>query len=142
MIASATTTQVSITANSFEAYESKHETIFNGNVIITKKSDTIKSQKAIVKFDTNNKPKEYIVLNNITFKISLKDSTLNGSCKKLIFVPKSKIYTLEGSVNITQSPSNRKIQASKVIIDTKINKINILGEDKKPVKFIFEVEEK
>jgi lipopolysaccharide export system protein LptA len=136
------TTQISITSDSFEANENKHQTIFNGNVSISKLSDTINSQKAVVRFDKNNKPIEYKVFKDVSFSISLKDSVLTGSCDELIYVPKSKVYKLNGHVNIVQSPTNRKIQATKVIIDTKINKINIIGQKNKPVKFIFEVEDK
>jgi lipopolysaccharide export system protein LptA len=142
MMVYAGSTKVSISSNNFEADENKHQTTFNGNVVIIKLADKIKSQKAIVDFDQDNKPIQYKVFQNVTFTISLKNSVLTGSCEELSFVPKSKIYILNTKVDITESPTNRKIQASKVIIDTKINKINILGDKTKPVKFIFEVEDK
>jgi len=140
--ASAKQTQISITADSFEANENKHQTIFDGNVNIKKDSDTIKASKAEVQFDSKNKPVKYRAFNKVEFSITLKNSTLFGSCSELVFVPKSKVYILSGNVTIDELPTKRKIQASKVIIDSKTNKINISGEKNKPVKFIFEVEEK
>jgi len=138
----AQTTQISISADSFEADENKHQTLFNKNVLITKNLDKIKASKAIVNFNQENKPIKYTASGKVEFSIILKDSTLYGGCDELVFVPKSKVYILNGHVNINELPTKRKIQATKVIIDTKSNKINITGEKNKPVKFIFEVEEK
>jgi len=136
------TTEVSITSDSFEASEGKHKTTFTGHVVIKKLSDIIKSNQAVIEFDKENKPVKYKAIKDVTFEISLEDSKLQGKCKELSFVPKSKVYTLTGDVDLLQLPTNRKIKAAKVIIDTKINKINITGEKNKPVKFIFEVEDK
>jgi len=135
-------TQISITSDSFEASENEHKSIFKGNVVITKLKDIIKASQATIFFDDKNKPLKYQAKDNVNFSILLEDSTIKGRCDELLFVPKSKVYTLKGHVDLTQLPSNRKIKASKVIIETKTNKINITGDQNKPVKFIFEVEEK
>jgi len=138
----ASSTKVSVTSDNFFASEKEKKSTFSGHVVIKKLSDTIKTDKAIITFDKENKPVKYQAINHITFIITLDASKLEGSCDELIFVPKSKVYTLKGHVNILQTPSNRKIKATKVIIDTKNNKIDITGEKNKPVKFIFEVEDK
>jgi len=135
-------TQISITSDSFEASENEHKSTFLGNVVITKLNDIIQAKKAIVFFDQENKPIKYQAIEDVNFSIDLNDSTIKGKCDDLIFVPKSKVYTLKGKVDLLQLPSNRKIKATKVIIETKTNKINITGDKNKPVKFIFEVEDK
>ncbi len=133
--------QMTITSKSFEADENKHKTVFDGNVVITKADDQIKASQATVIFDLKNQPERYIAKGHVTFKIALKNSTILGKCQKLTFVPKSKVYTLEGSVNINEEPTKRKIQATKVIIDTTTNKTTITGAKNKPVKFIFDIKE-
>jgi len=135
-------TKVYITSDSFEADENKHQTIFTGSVNIKKLQDNIRANLAVVDFDKENKPIKYKAEDSVTFTIVLKNSILDGSCDELVYVPNSKNYILTGHVKINETPTNRKIQATKVIIDTNINKINIFGEKNRPVKFIFEVEDK
>ncbi len=130
-----------ITADSFIADEAKKITTFNGHVIVKKNKDKIEADTIIVKFDKNNRPIKYIAKKNVHFIIHLKKSYYDGKCQKLTFTPTNKLYTLEGSVNIKEYPANRKISASKVIINALLEKTQIEGSKNKPVKFIFEIKD-
>ena len=134
-------TQMSIASDSFSADEAKKISIFSGHVKIVKDSDTISSNKVIVKFDKNNKPIFYEANGAVEFSISLKKSTISGSCERLTYNPMSKIYTLGGKVDILELPSKRKLKANKVKIDTINSRTEVSGTKSKPVKFIFNIEE-
>ncbi len=134
-------TQMSIVSDSFSADEAKKISIFSGHVKIVKDSDTISSNKVIVKFDKNNKPIFYEANGAVEFSISLKKSTISGSCERLTYNPMSKIYTLGGKVDILELPSKRKLKANKVKIDTINSRTEVSGTKSKPVKFIFNIEE-
>ncbi len=133
--------EMSIVSDNFSADEAKHISVFSGNVKIVKLNDTIKSQKVIVKFDNKNKPLSYEASGSVDFVISLKDSTISGSCESLVYNPLSKIYTLKGRVDVIEMPSKRKLKANIVKIDTINAKTIVSGTKVKPVKFIFNIEE-
>jgi lipopolysaccharide export system protein LptA len=132
---------MTVKSDRFEANENKHQTVFTGHVNVKKEQDTIDSNSLTVFFDNDNKPIKYTAQDDVKLSITLKNSTIKGSAKTLEFVPKSKVYTLTHDVKLTQLPSQRKIQATKVIIDTKNDKITITGQDKDPAVFIFNIEE-
>ncbi len=134
-------TQMSIVADNFSADEVKHISVFSGNVKIVKKDDKISSNKVIVKFDKKNKPLSYTASNGVRFSISLKNSSISGSCESLVYNPLSKIYTLSGKVDVIEMPSKRKLKANIVKIDTINAKTVVSGTKVKPVKFIFNIEE-
>ena len=135
-------TTVMITADEFRANENSLKSTFLGHVKIVKKDDKIFSNIVTIFFDKDKKPIKYEAKKNVKFTIKLKDSFLDGSANRLVYVPKSNKYILEGKVDVKEFPQNRKIQASKVIINLNENKIDIFGEKNRPVKFIFEVEDK
>ncbi len=136
------TVQMNIVADNFKADEKRGESIFFGHVKITKESDIITSKKVIVKFDKENKPISYEAIEDVNFSITLKEELIRGSCQKLTYDPVSKIYTLSKNVDVIELPSNRKLKANYVKIDTILGRISVTGSKNKPIKFIFNVEEK
>jgi len=133
--------EVSIVSNDFKADETKKESVFLGSVKIKKESDEITADRVIVKFDDKNKPISYKAVGNVKFNISMKKSSMKGSCKELEYSPLRKIYTLRGGVDIVEYPSKRKLNANYVTIDTVHKRTVVSGDRKKPVKFIFNIEE-
>jgi len=134
--------EISIVSDNFSADENKHISTFTSNVKIVKQSDKISANKVVVKFDNNNTPISYEAFGSVHFTISLKNSTVDGSCEKLVYLPVGKIYTLSSKVDIVEYPSGRKMKANNVKIDTINAKTVVSGSAKKPVKFIFNIQEK
>ncbi len=133
--------EINIVSDDFKSDENKHLSVFSGNVKIVKQNDKILANLVQVSFDKDNKPLVYEARGSVNFTISLKDSVVSGQCEKLVYKPLGKIYTLINKVDIVEFPSNRKLKANKVTIDTINGKILVNGNKKKPIKFIFNVEE-
>jgi len=132
---------VNIEAENFEADQNTLKTTFTGNVKITKAGDKIFADKVIVVFSSDNKPLQYEATTSVKFFLVSQNSTIVGSCNSLVYNPKSKNYTLSGNVKIDDPTLGRKISASKVTIDQVNGKTIITGQNKKPVKFIFDIKE-
>ncbi len=132
---------VEITSNSFEADETRRVSIFTGDVHVKKGKDRIDSQKLIVYFDKERKPIKYEALKDVTFKIVMdSNKSYEGKAQKIVYFPKEAKYLLEKDVFILQKPENRKIYGEKVIVNRQNGQARVEG-GKKPVKFIFNVEE-
>lgn len=132
---------VNIEAENFIADQNTLTTTFTTNIKIVKADDKIFADKVIVLFDKENTPIKYEATKNVKFSLLTKKSLIVGSCESLTYSPKSKNYTLQGSVKIDDPSLGRKISASKVIIDQVNGKTIITGQKKKPVKFIFDIKE-
>lgn len=133
---------IEITSKNFEADEKKLISIFTGSVHIKKGKDKINSQKLIIYFDKNKKPIKYEAINSVTFKITLDNNkTYEGKAQKIIYIPKKLRYIFQKDVYILQKPDMRKIYGEKVIVDRRTGQANVQGNENKPVKFIFKIDE-
>ena len=131
-----------ITSKNFEASEKKLISIFTGDVHVKKGKDRINSQKLIIYFSKDKKPIKYEALKDVTFKISLDNNkTYEGRAQKIIYIPKEMKYIFEKNVFILQKPDMRKIYGEKVILNRVTGKAIVRGNEKRPVKFIFKIEE-
>ncbi len=131
-----------ITSKNFEASEKKLISIFTGDVHVKKGKDRINSQKLIIYFSKDKKPIKYEALKDVTFKISLDNNkTYEGRAQKIIYIPKEMKYIFEKNVFILQKPDMRKIYGEKVILNRVTGKAIVKGNEKRPVKFIFKIEE-
>jgi lipopolysaccharide transport protein LptA len=137
----AKTQQVQIQADSFEASEKDRVSYFIGAVSIKKGSDNIKANKLKIKFDANNKPIHYIATGDLEFDIKTDNQHFIGSAQMLTYKPSSKIYTIQGNVNIVETTKNRTLEGEKITLDTQSSQSKIVGDKNTPVKFTFTVEE-
>ncbi|MCH9812633.1 MAG: lipopolysaccharide transport periplasmic protein LptA [Epsilonproteobacteria bacterium] len=133
--------RVEVNANHFEADEFKKVSYFTGAVHIKKGIDEIKSDKLRINFDQNNKPITYEATGNIAFDITTENQHFEGTSNKLIYTPHAKQYTLSGNVYILELTKQRTLKGESIIIDRISGKSTISGTAKKPVKFIFTVDE-
>jgi lipopolysaccharide transport protein LptA len=134
---------IEISATKFEAYEKDGFSKFEGNVHIQKESDSIKSDILHVYFTKKKKATKYLASGNVLFSIIHENFNYNGSANKMIYLPKDKEYQLIGNAKIEEKKTNKKIIGETIIFNETTGNIKVLGnENNKPVKFIFEIEDK
>ncbi len=134
--------EIEIKAKRFEADEKQLVTRFFGNVELTRGNDVINSDKAFVYFNKAKKPIKFDAVGNVTFKITHEGKKYEGRCGELIYMPLKKEYILIGDVYVHQMPDDRKIYGEKIVLDLIGGNLQVEGEEKKPVKIIFSIEEK
>lgn len=133
---------VEITSKNFEANEKKLISIFTGNVHVKKGKDRINSQKLIIYFNKDKKPTKYEAIKNVTFKVVLDNNkTYEGRAQKVIYIPNELKYIFQKDVFILQKPEMRKIYGKKVVVDRVSGEAMVEGDEKKPVKFVFKIDE-
>lgn len=139
----ASANQVEVSADSFYADEKVGLGELVGNVTIKKgKSDTLSANRVKIYFDKNRKPQKYEAVNEAKFSILLDGKKYNGSGDLLTYEPKGQIYTLKGSAFLHEIDSDKKIFGDEIIVDQLKGIYNVKSKDKKPVKFIFQVEDR
>lgn len=135
--------QVEVSADSFYADEKVGLGELVGNVLIKKgKSDTLTANRVKIYFDKNRKPQKYEAISDAKFSILLDGKKYNGSGNLLTYEPKGQIYTLKGSAFLHEVDSDKKIFGDEIIVNQLKGVYSVKSKDKKPVKFIFQVEDK
>ncbi len=133
--------QVEIVSDSFEANENSKVSYFRGNVHIIKGRDKIDADLIKITFDSNNKPIKYEATGNINFEIYTNNQHFKGSSNKIIYNPKDKTYKAQGNVKINELLKGQLLRGESISINRKTGQTSIRGNRKRPVKFIFTVDE-
>jgi len=132
--------EVRIEANIFEANEKDKLSIFSGDVKIYKGQDEINSSTVKIYFDENNQPKKYEFIDNVSFKITIKDkSTYFGKANRVYLFPETEKYIFSDDVEIVELGNGRKIEGNKVSLDGISGSARIIGDEKKPVVMSFKI---
>lgn len=135
--------QVEINADSFFADETKQISEFKGNVDIKKgKFDELKAANVVVHFDKNRQPIKYVATGNARFKIFMRDKHYEGSGEVLTYEPVKQLYTLSKNAHLREIDTNKNVYGERIVVDQSSGTYNVNSDDKKPVKFIFQVEDK
>ncbi len=133
---------VEITADHFEASQVKRVTEFSGNVHMKKGNDELNATKVYVYFDDERKPIRYEAVGKSSFIIHMQNGGYYvGKAEKLVYRPGSELYELYGNVVLKEPKLDRTIMGEKVVVEKSTGRANVEGDDGKPVKFIFKVEE-
>ncbi|WP_169777557.1 lipopolysaccharide transport periplasmic protein LptA [Campylobacter mucosalis] len=135
--------QVQIVADSFFADENKQISEFNGNVKINKGNfDELVAKNVVVHFDKNRQPTKYIATGDAKFKVLIKQKHYNGNAEVLIYEPATQTYTLTKDAHLHEIDTDKHIYGEKIVINQLSGTYNVNSDEKKPVKFIFQVEDK
>jgi len=123
-------------------YDSKKlESIFTGDVNVTKGKDNILADKMIIYFNKNKKPIKYIAEGKVRFLLVLDNNdTYKGHCNKLIYNFLNENIFLEGNAFVKKIETNESISGDKIKINRKTKNMEIIG-NKKPVNIIIKVNE-
>jgi len=133
---------VEVVADQFFADEQKQVTEFTGHVIVTKSQDKLVANKVVINFDNKKQPLKYIATGDVKVDLVMKEKKYFGSAQKMIYDPIKDQYTLENNAFLYEKVTNKKVYGSKIWVDQITGKYKVDSDGKKPVKFIFNVEEK
>ena len=133
--------KITVTADNFEADETKNISVLKGHVHIQKGTDDITADTLVIDFDKQKKPFMYTLTGHVIFDISTRKQHYKGNSDKIIYDPKSKLYTASGNVHIIDKIAGRTLYGEKIIINRITGKSTITGKKSQPVKFTFTVEE-
>ena len=133
---------VDITADHFHADDITKVAYFEGNAYIKQGSNEFYSSKIIVHFNKKKKATKYEALGSVKFDLIEKGIHYSGSAEKITYSPNNSKYYFFGDVILKDLTNNRKISAQSISLDLKTGLADIKGADKKPVHFIFEIEDR
>ena len=134
--------KVEIESLKFEAYEERGISIFTGNVSIKKNEDKMFADKVVVFVDNERQIKKFEASGKTSFEIHTEDNnSFEGSADQFVYTPKSGELILTGNAKIKDMLNAREISGERVILYEKQKIAKVMGEEKKPVKLIFELEE-
>ncbi|MCR4941647.1 MAG: lipopolysaccharide transport periplasmic protein LptA [Campylobacter sp.] len=135
--------QVEIQADSFFADENKQISEFIGNVNIKKgEYDNLTANKVTVHFDKKRQPTKYVATGNAKFKIFMKEKHYDGSGGVLTYEPATQIYTLTQNGHLHEIDTDKHVYGDKIVVNQAKGLYNVNSDPNKPVKFIFQVEDK
>lgn len=134
--------KVDVTADSMKAIDMKKELHFIGNATVVQGKSWINGDEIIVYFDENNETKQYEAIGKVTFEFVQEKNFYQGSADKVIYYPVKSEYILIGKAVIDDLLNKRHVNGDEIILNMTTGKANVKGSRKKPVKFIFETEEK
>lgn len=134
-----------IDALDFQADDKKGFSTFTGNVKITMAKDRLNAQKVEVFFQTskdnkNRLPIKYEATGDADFEIFSKDKHYLGKGDKIIYYPKKEEYIIMGNAFVHEKIDDRKVYGETIHINQLNGEAKVKGSEKKPVKFIINVE--
>ena len=85
---------------------------------------------------------KYIATGDVKFDLTKKKIHYLGEAGSVTYSPKSSKYLFKKNVVLKDLTNNRVIKAESVSLDLKTGLADIKGKKKKPVHFIFEIEDR
>ncbi len=134
--------EVDITADHFYADDITKVVYFEGNAVIKQGKNFFKASKVIVHFNKKRKATKYEATGNVRFDLTEKGIHYKGEAQKISYAPNQSKYYFQGSVRLNDLTNNRRIAAEKIVLDLKTGLADIKGNNKAPVHFIFEIEDR
>ncbi len=134
--------RVEITSTSMEAEEEKKQVHFIGNAKITKGKDWLHADKVIVYFGDNNDTEMYEAIGLVSFEFKNEKHHFKGKADKVKYHIVKSVYELNGNAVIDDLVSKSHVDGDLIFLDMTTGNVNVKGDKKKPVKFIFEMEKK
>ena len=134
--------RVEITSTSMEAEEEKKEVHFIGNAKIAKGKDWLHADTVIVYFGENNDTEMYEAIGSVNFEFKNEKHHFKGKADKVKYHIVKSVYELNGNAVIDDLVSKSHVDGDLIFLDMTTGNVNVKGDKKKPVKFIFEMEKK
>lgn len=133
---------VEVTAEKFSASEPSGRSEFTGNVVVKKGEDTLKADKLVILFDKKRKPTKYEATGNAQIDIVIDKKNYYAKGSKLTYEPISKLYKIDGNAFLHDKTTNKKVYGDFIKVDQSKGVYEVDGRNNKPVKFIFQVDDK
>lgn len=134
--------KVKITSTSMEAEELKKEVHFIGDAKIIKGGDWLHADRVIVYFGDNNETSKYEAIGSVSFEFKKDEKHFKGSADKVIYDMVKSLYVLKGKAVIDDMVKKRHVDGDEIMLDMSTGSVDVQGSNKKPVKFIFDMEDK
>ena len=134
--------KVKITSTSMEAEELKKEVHFIGDAKVIKGSDWLHADRVIVYFGENNETSKYEAIGSVSFEFKKDQKHFKGSADKVIYDLVKSLYVLKGQAIIDDLVKKSHVDGDEIMLNMTTGSIDVKGSSKKPVKFIFDMEDK
>lgn len=132
--------KVEITSDKFYADENASKVFFMDNVKVIKGKDRLLCDLLVVYFNAKQETKKYNASGNVSFDIYRNNTHYQGSAKSVEYSVKTTQYTFRGNAIIHDLTSKRELFGEEIILNSKTGKASVKSGDKRPSKFIFEME--
>lgn len=133
---------VEVVAEKFFADERKQLSVFSGNVIVTKEKDKLVADKVVIDFDNKRQPIKYTATGNAKINMMIDDKKYFASADTMVYDPVNSNYTLLKNAFLHEIVTDKKVYGDRIWVDQLSGRYEVDSDGKKPVKFIFKVEEK
>ena len=124
------------------AEDMKKEVHFIDNATVVQGESWIHGDEIIVYFDENNETKKYEAIGTVTFEFKEEENHYIGSADKVTYYPVKSTYVLVGKAIIDDLINKRHVDGDEITLDMITGNANVKGSHEKPVKFIFDMQEK
>ena len=111
-------------------------------MIITKGKDKLVADKLVITFNKERQPLKYVASGNATIDMIMNESVYFGKAQTMIYDPIKDQYTLIKNAFLHEKVTNKKVYGEKIFVNQTTGRYEVESDGKKPVKFIFKVEEK
>lgn len=133
--------KIEVKARDYFLDEKKGEALLSGDVVITRAKDVLKSGKLKIKMN-GKKAVRYEASNKPSFHIYLGDKIYDGKGDIFIYDVPSDTYEIIGHAYIKEAKTKKELMGEKIIIDRKKLIYRVQSDEKRPAKFIFELDGK
>jgi lipopolysaccharide export system protein LptA len=135
--------KIEINAQNVTADDNNGITVFSGNVSITRGQDVMRADNIIVYMNDKKDVDKFEATGNTSiYIISENNETFKGSSDEFVYWPLKQLFRLRGDAIIEDTTNKRKLMGTEIIFNEKTKLANVTGKDSKPVKVIFNVEDK
>ncbi len=135
--------ELKVISKSFSGNQQKGESIFVGDVVVTKGEDQLKSDRLTIYIDKSNKPTKYIAEGNVDFYIVTQMREIyKGKAQKAIYLPEIEEYQFYTKVDLIRVDEYRKISGDKVIVNSIKGSASAQSATNEPVIMIFDLKDK
>lgn len=108
--------------------------------MIKQAKNWLQGDKVVVYFDENNETNKYEAIGNVTFEFKKENSFYRGHANKVTYMPTKAEYILKGKAVIEDKINQRHVNGNEIVFNMLTGDAKVKGSAKKPVKFIFDME--
>lgn len=136
--------QIEVTAQKFMADEEKGLSRFEGDVKVNKGKDRLSAQTLVIYFDQDKQPLRFEAKGKVTFQLTARggSKTYEGKADRAFYNAQKEEYRLVGHAVIEEKRGRQKIEGGEISFSQKSGSAKVLGQEGRPVKFIFSTKEK
>ena len=141
----AQTEKLIIDAINFETNDAQGISTFTGNVKLVMNQDKLNSNKLEIYVKPNSKtkakePLKYVATGNVDFEIISRGKQYKGKGDQVVYSPNKNEYVITGNGYLNEVIEERELFGDKIIINQDTGIAVVTGTEKKPVRFILNVD--